>query len=62
MTDPRTPRSEEAQLPDPLDQRPDAHPAEEELEPHGSEDARLLAGAERGEEDVESAAGPGAES
>ena len=61
MTDPRTPRTEEALLPDPLDQLPDDHPAEEELQPHGSEDARLLASAERGEEDVE-AAGPGADS
>ena len=62
MTDPRTPPTKEAQLPDALDQRPDAHPAEEELQPHGSEDARLLAGAERGEEDVETAGGPGPES
>jgi hypothetical protein len=51
MTDPRTPQTKEAQLPDPLDQNPaEADPA---LVPHGSEDAQLLAGAARGEADVE---------
>jgi hypothetical protein len=54
MTDPRTPRTEEAQLPDALDQLPDAHPAQGLFgEEHGSEDAQLLAGAEQGEGDVE---------
>jgi hypothetical protein len=55
MTDPRRPRSTEAQLPDPLDQTPsDATPRE--AEEHGSEDAQLLTGADRareGEGDVE---------
>jgi len=55
MSDPRTPQTEEAQLPDALDQVPDLHEAEEELAQHGSEDAQLLAGAEAGEEDVEQA-------
>jgi hypothetical protein len=53
MTDPRTPQTKEAQLPDPLDQRPaEARPGEE-LRPRGSEDAQLLAEAEAGEGDVE---------
>jgi hypothetical protein len=53
MTDPRTPRTKEAQLPDPLDQTPaDARP-EEALKPRGSEDAQLFAEAEAGEADVE---------
>jgi hypothetical protein len=44
MTDPRTPRTKEAQLPDALDQTPsDAAPRE--AEERGSEDAQLLAGA-----------------
>ena len=44
MTDPRTPRTREAQLPDALDQTPsDAAPRE--AEERGSEDAQLLAGA-----------------
>jgi hypothetical protein len=55
VTDPRTPRTKEAQLPDPLDQTPgDARP-EEALTPRGSEDAQLLAEAEAGEGDVEQA-------
>jgi len=55
MTDPRTPQTKEAQLPDPLDQSPaDARP-EEELRPRGSEDAQLLAGAGAGEQNVETA-------
>ena len=58
MTDPRTPRTEEAQLPDALDQLPDAHQAEEALDQHGSEDAQLLATAEEGETDVEQAGEP----
>ena len=53
MADPRTPRTKEAQLPDPLNQTPDDARPEEALTPHGSEDAQLLAGAEAGEEDVE---------
>ena len=57
MTDPRTPPTKEAQLPDALDQNPgDARP-DDALKPRGSEDAQLLAGAETGETDVES---PGA--
>jgi len=53
MTDPRTPPTKEAQLPDALDQSPgDARP-EEALTPRGSEDAQLLAEAEAGEGDVE---------
>jgi len=59
MTDPRTPRTEEAQLPDDLDQVPDAHPPAQGLfGEHGSEDAQLQAGAEQGEGDVEGAAPP----
>jgi hypothetical protein len=55
MTDPRTPRTKEAQLPDPLDQNPaDARP-EEALQPRGSEDAQLFAEVEAGEDDVENA-------
>jgi hypothetical protein len=51
MTDPRTPRTKEAQLPDPLDQNPaETDPA---LVPHGSEDAQLLAGAALEGGDVE---------
>jgi hypothetical protein len=51
MTDPRIPQTREAQLPDPLDQVPaGADPAAGRK---GSEDARLLAGAEQGEADVE---------
>ena len=54
MTDPRTPPTKEAQLPDALDQNPgDARP-DEALNPRGSEDAQLLAEAETGEADVES--------
>lgn len=50
MTDPRTPQTREAQLPDALDQTVNADPGGGE---HGSEDARLLAGAEQAEGDVE---------
>jgi hypothetical protein len=50
MTDPRTPQTKEAQLPDALDQIPDADPAGGE---RGTEDARLLAGADQAEGDVE---------
>jgi hypothetical protein len=53
MTDPRTPRTREAQLPDALDQVPDAHPDQGADGAHGSEDAQLLAGAEQGEGAVE---------
>lgn len=55
MTDPRTPQTKEAQLPDPLDQVPAEARPEEELRPRGSEDAQLLAEAEAGERDVEAA-------
>ena len=55
MTDPRTPPTKEAQLPDALDQNPgDARP-DDALNPRGSEDAQLLAEAEAGEADVEGA-------
>ena len=53
MTDPRTPETKEAQLPDALDQVPEAHEGEGQAGAHGSEDAALLAGAEQGEGDVE---------
>ena len=52
MTDPRTPRTKEAQLPDPLDQVPADDRPDEALQPRGSEDAQLLAET-AGEEDVE---------
>ncbi|HTU12924.1 MAG TPA: hypothetical protein VMG08_18690 [Allosphingosinicella sp.] len=55
MTDPRTPETKEAQLPDPLDQNPGEARPEEELKPRGSEDAQLLAEADSGEGDVEQA-------
>lgn len=55
MTDPRMPRTREAQLPDALDQTPAAERPEEALAPRGSEDAQLLAEAETGETDVETA-------
>lgn len=50
MTDPRTPATKEAQLPDALDQTVSADPA---LARHGSEDAQLLAGSDQAEGDVE---------
>jgi hypothetical protein len=53
MTDPRTPRTKDAQLPDPLDQTPAGERPEAALQPRGSEDAQLLAEAEAGETDVE---------
>lgn len=53
MTDPRTPRTKEAQLPDPLDQTPAEARPEEALQPRGSEDAQLLSEAASGETDVE---------
>jgi hypothetical protein len=53
MTDPRTPATKEAQLPDPLDQTPASARPEDTLQPRGSEDAQLLAGAGAGESDVE---------
>ncbi|MEA3011729.1 MAG: hypothetical protein QOD42_274 [Sphingomonadales bacterium] len=55
MTDPRTPQTKEAQLPDPLDQVPGEARPEEELQPRGSEDAQLLAEAQAGEQAVETA-------
>jgi hypothetical protein len=51
MTDPRTPQTKEAQLPDPLDQRPAEARPEDDLEPRGSEDAQLLAETEAGAND-----------
>jgi hypothetical protein len=53
MTDPRTPDGREGQLPDALDQVPEAHPGEGGSGTHGSEDAELIADAEQGEGDVE---------
>ena len=44
-------------LPDPLDQNPGESRPEESLKPRGSDDAQLLAEAEAGEGDVESAGG-----
>ena len=55
MTDPRTPQTKEAQLPDPLDQTPAEARPDEALQPRGSEDAQLLSEAEAGETDVEAA-------
>jgi len=55
MTDPRTPETKEAQLPDALDQTPAADPAAGR---HGAEDAQLLAGAALGEGDVERETAP----
>jgi hypothetical protein len=52
MTDPRTPRTKEAQLPDPLDQIAADAPAPQ-AEERGSEDAQLLAQAAAPEGDVE---------
>ena len=57
MTDPRTPATKEAQLPDPLDQTPAEARPDEALQPRGSEDAQLMAEAKAGEEDVETAEG-----
>ncbi len=53
MTDPRTPHTKEAQLPDALDQNPDAHPGQDPFGGRGSEDAQLEAEAEQGEGDIE---------
>jgi hypothetical protein len=55
MTDPRTPESKrkDAQLPDDLDQSAGAGLSAGLFGQHGSEDAQLLAGAERPETDVE---------
>jgi hypothetical protein len=58
MTDPRTPPATEAQLPDDLDQVPEAHPGQGLFGEHGSEDAELMSGAEQGEGDVEQPAPP----
>ncbi len=55
MTDPRTPPTKEARLPDPLDQTPAEERPEEAVQPRGSEDAQLLAEAQAGEQDVEAA-------
>jgi hypothetical protein len=57
MTDPRTPQTREAQLPDALDQIPSDAPPRE-AEERGSEDAQLLAGAAQGEADVERETAP----
>ena len=52
MTDPRTPPTREADLPDALDQTPSDAPARD-AEERGSPDAQLLAEAELPESDVE---------
>lgn len=52
MTDPRRPRTKEAQLPDALDQTPSDAPPNA-AEERGSEDAQLFAEASAGEGDVE---------
>jgi hypothetical protein len=55
MTDPREPPTKEAQLPDALDQTPEAHPAQGTGMEHGSEDAQMAAHAGEGDGDVERA-------
>lgn len=52
MTDPRTPVTKEAELPDALDQTPSDSPPRE-AEERGSEDARLASEAGLPEGDVE---------
>jgi len=52
MTDPRTPRTKEAELPDALDQTPSDSPPRD-AEERGSEDAKLTSEAELSEGDVE---------
>ena len=53
MSDPRTPRTQEAQLPDALDQVPDAHPPAQGLfGEHGTEDAALMSEVQQGEGDA----------
>jgi len=61
MTDPRTPESKrkEAELPDDLDQTAGAGLSAGLFGQHGSEDAQLLAGAGRPEDDVEEPAPSG---
>jgi hypothetical protein len=56
MTDPRTPQTKEAQLPDPLDQNPGE--ADRASDRKGSEDAQLFAGAALEEADVEGETAP----
>jgi hypothetical protein len=58
MTDPRTPESKDAQLPNDLDQTAGAGLSAGLFGQHGSEDAQLLAGAEQAEGDVEEAPPP----
>lgn len=53
MTDPRTPQTKEAQLPDPLDQVPAEARPEAGLSPRGSEDAQLFAEAAADQGNVE---------
>jgi len=53
MTDPRMPPTKEAQLPDALDQKPDASRERDLTDRKGSEDAQLLSEADAGEGDVE---------
>jgi hypothetical protein len=58
MSDPRSPETKEAQLPDALDQTPDAHPAQGAGAEHGSEDARMMTDADQGEGAVEQSGTP----
>jgi hypothetical protein len=52
MTDPRRPRTKDAQLPDALDQTPSNAPPGD-AEQRGSEDAQLLTGAAAGDVETE---------
>ena len=58
MTDPRTPATKEVQLPDALDQVPEAHPGQGLFGEHGSEDAALMAEAGQAEGEIEQAPEP----
>jgi hypothetical protein len=52
MTDPRRPRTKDAQLPDALDQTPSDAPAQANEE-RGSEDAQLLAAANADDAEID---------
>jgi len=58
MTDPRTPESKDAQLPDDLDQTAGAGLSAGLFGQHGSEDAQLLADAGQAEGEVEGETAP----
>jgi len=55
MTDPRRPRTKEAQLPDALDQT-SSNASPGDAEERGSEDAQLLTGAAEGDVEAETPA------